>query len=435
MHAAFHLEIEAGDEVAAAAGALALVAAEKLPEKETLAAFRRALRLDPSEPDYRYILGSALMRLGRHAEAVTALREAVAFQPGHAIYRRTLGAALWRLGRHAEAVDVFQQVLSEAPRDVDALNGLGLALLDLGDVRRAENALGRAHALARRRPDLRSNHAAALWAAGRAVQAERQFRLAVEASPAHVPFRRNLGYALLGLGRPAEAVERFREALRHAPEDASLFFDLGDACFTAGHADAAEQAWEQGALLDPALAALRTGSREARQALALERLRGELEAERTRSREGGLGAGLLRRIDALRERVARAPGRLGHSVPSRLGAVALFALVVLGLRAAFVVTPHYVAHFQLRDDVAQACRTATKDDSLVRERVMGAVHERGRGPFVDAAAIMINTRGRLRRVELAYTVPVEVLPGWRPALRFHIRVEELVLAEPDPVFL
>lgn len=435
MQRPFHLEIEPGEETTAAAGAEALVAAEKLPEKEMLAAFRRALRLDPSDPDYRFILGSTLARLGRHAEAVSALREALLFQPGDATYRRALGAALWRLGRHAEAVDAFQQVLSETPRDVDALNGLGLALLSLGDVRRAEDALGRAHALARERPDLRSNHAASLWAAGRTAQAERQFRLAVEASPAHVPYRLNLGYALLGLGRPAEAVACLREALRHAPEDASLRFDLGDACFAAGDAGAAEEAWEQGALLDPALAATRTGSREALQALALQRLRSELEAERRRGRLGGLGARLFGGIDELREGTARALGRLGSSAPSRLARLAVLAVVALALRAVLLVTPHYLVHFQLRDDVVRACRTATKDDSLVHERVMSAVRERGREPYVDAAAIVIEMQGRLRRVEFTYDVPVEVIPGWRPAVRFRVRVEEPVLVAPDPLFL
>lgn len=59
-----------------------------------LAAFRRALQIDPSDPDYHYILGSACLRLGRATEAVAAFREALSLQPADATYRRALGAAL-----------------------------------------------------------------------------------------------------------------------------------------------------------------------------------------------------------------------------------------------------------------------------------------------------------------------------------------------------
>lgn len=434
MDRPFHLEIEAGDDAAAAAGAEALVAAGQLPDKEMLAAFRRALQLDPADPDYHYILGSALMRLGRHGEAVTAFREALTLQPGDATYRRALGAALWRVGRHAEAGDAFQQVLHQQPRDVDALNGLGLAQLRLGDLRRALDALGRAHSLDRERPDVRSNYAAALWSSGKTAQAERHFRLAVEKSPAYLPFQLNLGHALVGLGRPVEAALRFREALRYAPEDARVLFDLGDACFAAGRADEAEAAWERGALLDPALAARRTGSHEARRTLAMQRLKDELAEEKGRLGSGGPAAALLGAVDAVGESVRDAvKGRGGLS--RRLASLAVAGLVLLGLRASLVVVPHYVAHLQLRDEVARACRTATKDDSVVHERVMSAVREHGREPFVLPSAIQIERNGRLRRVEFSYVVPLEILPGWRPSVRFRVRVEESVLVAPDPVFL
>lgn len=435
MQRPFQLEIEAAEDAAAAAGAEALVAAERLPDKEMLAAFRRALQLDPADPDYHYILGNALMRLGRHGEAVAAFREALTFQPGDATYRRALGAALWRVGRHAESADIFQQVLREQPRDVDVLNGLGLAHLKLGDLRRALDALGRAHALARDRPDVRSNYAAALWSSGKTTQAERHFRMAVEKSPAYVPFQLNLGHALVGLGRAADAVDRFREALRYAPADAAVLFDLGDACFAAGRPDDAEEAWDQGALLDPALAATRTGSREARRNLAMQRLRSEMAAEKGRARRGSVGGAFLAAVDAVREGVRDAVERRVGGLKRRLAGVGVVLLVLLGLRAGLVIAPHYVAHLQLRDDVARASRTPTKDDSLVHERIMSAVRERGRESFVIPQAIQIELSGRMRRVEFSYDVPLELLPGWRPRLRFRVRVEEPVMIAPDPIFL
>ncbi len=424
----FRLEVDAGEDQSAAAGAEALAASGELPAKEMLAAFRRAVHLEPTDPDYHYILGTALMRLGRHSEAVTALREALSFQPDDTTYRRTLGTALWRHGRFAEAADAYQHVLRTTPRDIEALNGLSLAQFKLGDLRRAEESLSRAHATDRSRADVRSNYAVVLWAAGRREPAERHFQKAVETSPAYVPFRLNHGYALLGLGRPAEAVQRFREALHYAPEDAGVLFDLGDACFAAGNAAEAEEAWDRGALLDPPLAASRTGSRESRRALAQERLREEMAAERVRSSPVGAA---LAASDHLRESIER--WRVW--TPRGLGRLALFGVGLLALRALFVVAPHYIANFSLRDDVARAARTASKDDSLVHERVMSAVREHGRDPYVRPESVHVEYNGRLRRIELLYAVPVDLLPGFRRSLSFRIRVEEPVLIAPDTTFL
>ena len=426
----FLLELKGAEDATAAAGAEALVAAEELPQKELLAAFRRTVHREPNDPDYYYILGSAFLRLGRHDDAVAALREALSFHPGDATYRRALGAALWRLRRFAESADAFREALRERPLDVEALNGLGLAHLKLGELRQAVDALGRAHAFDRTRADVRSNYAAALWSSGKRAQAERHFHQAVKVSPAHVPFRINLGRALLGLGRAREAVERFREALHYAPEDAGLLFDLGDACLAAGQASEAEEAWDRGALLNPALGASRTGSREARRALALERLRSEIEAEK------GRAGGGWRQSVALAAAALRDPAwPFGARLPQRLVGFGLLAAFVFALRLGFAVLPHYLAHFQLRDDVARASRTATSDDSLVRERIMSAVRAHGRAPYISPEAVRIERNGRLRLVELVYEVPVELLPGWRRSVRFRIFVEEPVLLSPDPIFL
>ena len=77
--------------------ALALRNSRASDDKEFLAAFRRAVHLEPNDPDYHYILGDALSRLERHREALPALREAVLMSPSDAAYHYALGVVLWNL--------------------------------------------------------------------------------------------------------------------------------------------------------------------------------------------------------------------------------------------------------------------------------------------------------------------------------------------------
>jgi hypothetical protein len=222
-------------------------------------------------------------------------------------------------------------------------------------------------------------------------------------------------------------------ALNYAPVVAGILLDLGDASFAAGQVEAAEDAWERGALIDPALAASRTGSREARREMALERLKSEIASERRAHRAEGAVGVLLAASDAVREWLSGLV--VGRTLRQRLGSAAVLAFLVLAVRALFVFTPHYVANLKLRDDVARACRTASKDDTLVHERVMSAVHEHGRDAWVKPEAVQIEMNGRLRRIEIRYAVPIDILPGWSHPVRFAIRVEEPVLVAPDPTFI
>ncbi len=73
--------------------------------REALAAFARAARIDPDEPDYHFILGEALLAAGRVGEAVASLREAVALHPRGATYHLALGRALTARHRFAEAIE------------------------------------------------------------------------------------------------------------------------------------------------------------------------------------------------------------------------------------------------------------------------------------------------------------------------------------------
>lgn len=408
----------------------ALAQGGELPGADALAAMRRAARDHPEDPDYWFILGSALARRGEHHEAVRALREAVRFPTGEASYRRSLGASLWQLGRFEEAREAFDATLREHPEDADAANGLALSLLRLERPAEAAAALRRVPTVTRRRADLRSNLGTALWAAGDTHAAERCFRGAIRLEPARPAFHRNLGLALLASGKAARAAACFREALRLDPTRAATLMDLGDALFAMGRHAEAEAAYERGLALDSGAAVSRASTHAAWRAIRVERARGELPA---RAEPGLLDRAISRGFDVAHwlERWIDVLGPPGF----RLAGVGVLLLILAFARVTTLVLPHYVAHHRLHDEVVRLSRMPTADDSLVRQGVLNAARRLERGPFMRSEDVRVEGNDGTRRVSFDYEVELELLPGFATRLHFRIRVEEPFLLEPEPVIL
>ena len=62
------------------------------PAEDAIAAFRAAAETHPDEPDYRFMLGEALLRAGRLAAAAVEMRAACAQGPPNAEYLASIGA-------------------------------------------------------------------------------------------------------------------------------------------------------------------------------------------------------------------------------------------------------------------------------------------------------------------------------------------------------
>ena len=95
-------------------GALALA---RLNPAVAVPLLANAVRLDPWRPDAHDMLGAALARVGRVAEAVAELRTALKERPDFANARLNLANALLHAGQFDEAVEDYREVLAEAPDD------------------------------------------------------------------------------------------------------------------------------------------------------------------------------------------------------------------------------------------------------------------------------------------------------------------------------
>jgi Flp pilus assembly protein TadD len=105
---------------------LALVSADP---NVALNAARRALELEPAEPQAHVALGHVLLRASRVDEAAAAFRRALALSPTDAAAQNGLGLVALRSGRAAEAATGFRDALVHDPTQTAARGNLRVALL------------------------------------------------------------------------------------------------------------------------------------------------------------------------------------------------------------------------------------------------------------------------------------------------------------------
>jgi tetratricopeptide (TPR) repeat protein len=398
----FHVRIGGPAEVQATSG-------------EVLRTFARAAREEPADADYDYILGEALLRAGRAGEAAERYREAVRLDRLNPDYHLALGHALWRLGRFEEA----ESSLREAVRlrsDATSLNAHGATLLRLSRPIEAERVLQQAVRADRGMADAYGNLAAVRWELGRRGEAIAILRRGCRKAPSDHSAHRNLGVALLESGQPAAAVAAFRTAAACAPDDAGAHLDLAEALAEAGRGDEAGGALAEAARLNPGAIASRPAALQARNALRLQDLSEHTQDDpvRTLSLTNALAHTALVVLQATSWL------RLGKNVTALLVATPLVALAWAGA----CVAPHWFRHHLLSDDVAAVARAPVEDDVNVRDRLSHAVSARGMESLVDPERCTVHTQSTWRRITCAYSVPVEVLPGWTHTLEFQIDVEQ-----------
>jgi tetratricopeptide (TPR) repeat protein len=175
-----------------------------LNERGALAAFQRAVRLDPADEVAQYRLGAEYLRQGKPGEAVPPLEEACRLNGEDQSALNALQIALRQIGKLDEASKIKAQ---------------------LADVLRRRDE-GSQHALEAVRIN---NEGAALQKAGDLHAALEKYRAALSLYPEHVGIRVNYAVALLRLGQWTEGLTQLHEALNRDPGNARIKAVLDDA--------------------------------------------------------------------------------------------------------------------------------------------------------------------------------------------------------------
>jgi len=189
--------------------------------------FRRALKLDESNPQAWYCLGLCELLSGNHESAVECFRSCVQRDANAAEAYNNLGVALRRMGNQAEAITAFRSAMNARENYANAAFNLGLSL-------ETTNALAEAEAAYRQATAWNGGDFNAANALGnlllrtkRAEQALPFLKSARQLRPDSARSNGVLALALLELNRPREALSYARTATAVEPNDAHWWATLG----------------------------------------------------------------------------------------------------------------------------------------------------------------------------------------------------------------
>jgi Tfp pilus assembly protein PilF len=100
--------------------------------KEALAAFRRALALEPAHRDATFAAAQSLAALGRYDEASTLLTDMLERDPGDALALAEMARMHWIAQRFERALDLYRVAVEQEPWNPHFRLNVGMSLASLG---------------------------------------------------------------------------------------------------------------------------------------------------------------------------------------------------------------------------------------------------------------------------------------------------------------
>ncbi|MBD2054699.1 CHAT domain-containing protein [Oculatella sp. FACHB-28] len=205
--------------------------------------------------------GRTLAARGRLNEAIAAYRRAIQIDPNLAVAHNNLGIVLARRGRLQEAVDAYREAIRLDPNLANAYNNLAEVLRDLGQPQEAEQAQAQASAVLNSASSTNVidyiNLGRALGNQGKHEEAIAAYEIALELNPTLGTTYNNLGNSLRSLERLEEAAEAYRRAIELTPTLVVAYNNLGFVLTQLDRPEEAREAYDRVSAIDPRLIALR----------------------------------------------------------------------------------------------------------------------------------------------------------------------------------
>lgn len=187
---------------------------------------RKALELNPKNPDALYYLGLAMFGRKQYDEAIERMAEAAKLKPKDAEIRTQLGVVCIAKGQLDRAVGHLQKAIEIAPDNSEAYFNLGVAMYRRGDKAKATENWRRSLQLKPNDYEAHYNLALVLGEQGQADQAIEHYRRTVELKPDHSLAHGGLGVALCVKGAFQEGVEHLTKAVELDPDNTTIRFNL-----------------------------------------------------------------------------------------------------------------------------------------------------------------------------------------------------------------
>jgi tetratricopeptide (TPR) repeat protein len=226
----------------------ALMKQNRLAEAESQIRF--TLSLASEIPTLHEDLGSVLALLGRFEDAVLSFEKAIRIEPRLPLARKKLGQALAALGRGREADESFEEYF-----ELDPAKGVIAEGADHLKAGRKDEAIATFRNALRKDPE---NVDAMRFLAGIYLRdksslgdAEALLRRAVQVAPDYTGAWMLLGAVLHEKSRHMESVDAFRKAAALEPDNAAVWSALGNAHAYASYPERSVEAYEKSLSLDP----------------------------------------------------------------------------------------------------------------------------------------------------------------------------------------
>ncbi len=205
---------------------------------DALRSLNQAVRLRPDLAEAWSDLGETRKAKLDDRGALAAFNKAVDLNPADAVAQYRLGAEYLRLDDAPHAEEHLQLAYKQSPKDQSVLNALQSALQKEGKTAEANKVRARLAELLRERDDSMqkavaaiklNNEGASLQKSGDLPGALAKYQEASQLDPNHVGIRVNYAVALLRLGHWTDGLNELHEALRRDPGNDQIRLALKDA--------------------------------------------------------------------------------------------------------------------------------------------------------------------------------------------------------------
>jgi CHAT domain-containing protein/Flp pilus assembly protein TadD len=205
--------------------------------------------------------GKTLAARRRWTEAIAAYRRAIQLDPNLAVAHNNLGTALAQQGRLQEAEDAYRRAIQLDANLASAYNNLGEVLAESGRPQEAEQVRNQASTLLSNTSFANVisylNLGIALENQGKHEEAIAAYELAIEVNPTLGTAYNNLGNSLRSLERFEDAAEAYRRAIELTPTLVVAYNNLGFVLNQLNRVDEAREVYDRVNQIDPRLVALR----------------------------------------------------------------------------------------------------------------------------------------------------------------------------------
>jgi tetratricopeptide (TPR) repeat protein len=213
---------------AGAFASLGLVLSRQAKYDQAIAAYKKAIALDPKLPGVQLNWGLAEFKQAHFEEAIAPLTAVLNADPQNMQARTLLGLSCYGAKRFAEAVKYLELPAKSDPANIELHRVLAQSCLSAKEY---SCALAEFRQILERDPDSAAAHmlsGEALDGLGRTVEAIPEFEAAARAAPREPNVNFGLGYLYWKLHKYDEAKSAFDSELRIDPAHAQALAYLGD---------------------------------------------------------------------------------------------------------------------------------------------------------------------------------------------------------------